>query len=185
MRFSSLTFALLLVACSGSHTGGDDAGSTERFDECEVPTDCVVVPESCCGSCGAAARGDAVAVHTARAGDYRRSACDPVGGDCPACFMEPDPTLVATCEAGRCVVVDLQEHPSTECAAAADCRVRAVECCECGATITPSTVVAVSDPAAFEPLVCDPGTGCPECAPTYPDDLVPACEAGRCVVTGP
>jgi len=184
MRLCSVSFALLLVACSGSHTGGDDAGSTEPFDECSVPTDCVVVPASCCGSCGAASRGDAVAVNTARTSAHRASACGD-DADCPACFAEPDPTLVATCEAGRCAVVDLQAHPSTECAAATDCRVRAVECCECGATISPSTVVAISDPGAFEPLVCEPGMGCPECAPVYPDDLVAACEAGRCVVNGP
>ena len=63
-----------------------------------------------------------------------------------------------------------------------DCRLRANECCECGADVTATNVLSVSDPAAVEGLLCDPGTGCPECAPVYPDTVAAACEAGRCVV---
>ena len=173
---------VLLTACSGSHGPGSDGGAA-GYDECAMPTDCIVVPASCCGSCGAATRGDSVAVSRARSGEYRTSVCgDELG--CPRCFMEQDPTLVATCEAGRCVVVDLQLHGATECADASECHVRAVECCECGATISPSTVIAISDPAAYEALVCDPGMGCAECAPIYPPEYEALCEAGRCVFRG-
>lgn len=180
MRSLLVSLALILTGCPSTHGMGDD-GSTDGYDACSVPSDCLVVPASCCGSCGAATRGDAVAVSTSRASAYRASVC---GGDfgCPACFMEPDPTLVATCDAGRCVVVDLTTHAATECAAASDCRVRAVECCECGATITESTVVAIANGAAFEALVCDPGTGCPECAPVYPDTFGATCDAGHCAM---
>lgn len=170
----------VLVACSSTHAPGDD-GSVDDLDTCSVPADCVVVPASCCGSCGAATRGDAVAVSVARVSDHRSSVCgDDLG--CPACFMEPDPTLLATCDAGHCALVDLQTHPATECAVASDCRVRAAECCECSATISESTVVAVADAAAFEALVCEPGAGCPECAPVYPDTFGATCDGGRCAM---
>lgn len=172
--------ALFAAGCPSTH-GPDTDGGADGFDECAVPSECLVVPASCCGSCGAATRGDAVAVSRSRADAYRASVCGDDFG-CPACFMEPDPTLVATCQAGRCVVVDLQLHAATECAGPTDCRVRASECCECGASITPSTVVAVSNGAAYEALVCDPGTGCPECAPVYPDDYGAFCDEGRCVM---
>ncbi|MEZ4338455.1 MAG: hypothetical protein R3B82_17685 [Sandaracinaceae bacterium] len=172
--------ALLLTGCPSSHGMDEDAGGVV-YDECSAPSDCVVVPASCCGSCGAATRGDAIAVATDRASAYRTSACGADTG-CPACFMEPDPTLVATCTAGRCAVVDLAMHAATECTVSADCRVRAAECCECGATITESTVVAVSDGAAYEALVCDPGMGCPECEPLYPDTIGATCEGGRCAI---
>lgn len=179
MKQPLLVSLVLLTACSGSHSPGSDGGAV-GYDECAMPTDCVVVPASCCGSCGAATRMDSVAVSRTRRDDYRTSVCgDDLG--CPACFMEQDPTLVATCEAGRCGVVDVQLHAATECADASDCRVRAVECCECGATISPGTVIATSDPGAFEALVCDPGTGCPECAPIYPPEYQAFCETGRCV----
>ncbi|MBX3276203.1 MAG: hypothetical protein KF729_38475 [Sandaracinaceae bacterium] len=170
--------ALLLTGCPSAH--GGDAGAA-GYDACRVPSECVVVPASCCGACGAARRGDAVAVSVARADAYRAVAC---GGDptCPACFSPPDPTLVATCEADRCVVVDLSRHPASECAASSDCRVRASACCECGATISESTVVAVSNEAAYAALVCDPGTACPECAPVYPAEYGAVCDAGRCAM---
>jgi hypothetical protein len=141
----------------------------------------VLVSISCCGSCGAVVRGDATAVSRANVAAHRMDAC-PDDAACPACLMDQDPTLLATCEAGRCVVVDLQAHAATSCASSDDCRVRAVECCECGASITASTVVAVSDSSALEGLVCDPGTGCPECLPDYPDDFGASCEGGRCVM---
>ncbi|MDQ3031274.1 MAG: hypothetical protein M3Y87_02580 [Myxococcota bacterium] len=187
MRLSvaSSLCAVWIAACSSSHApdGGDaapDARSDARWDECTVPSECVVVPASCCGSCGAATRGDATALNRAHLGAHRSSVCTD-GFGCPACFSEPDPTLLATCEANRCIVVDLQTHAATECTTPADCRVRAVECCECGASITPSTVVAISSASALEDLVCDPGTGCPECLPDYPSTFGATCDDGRCV----
>lgn len=185
MRSSpAILSVFLLLACTDSHSPGEsDAGA--RWDECALPSECVVVPASCCGACGVATRGDAIAVHRARVSEHRASVCGDDFG-CPACAGVPDPTLVATCDAGRCVVVDLQVHAATECETAGECRVRASECCECGATIGPSSVVAVSDGSAYEALVCDPGMGCPECAPDYPDTLSAICEDARCrvVVSG-
>ena len=183
MRAATALTAFLLSACSATHTGGEDGGGTDPgdYDDCRVPSDCVLRPASCCGACGAATREDSVALNADRAADYQGSVCgDDVG--CPACFMEQDPTLIATCEAGRCVVVDLLAHPATECAADADCRLRAGECCECGASVSATNVLSVADPGAIEDLLCDPGFGCPECAPIYPDSVTAACESGRCVV---
>jgi len=178
--------ALALVGCSDSHGaggdgGGEDAGGTSGLDLCETPDDCVVVPASCCGTCGEPTRGDAVALNRASASTYRDMAC---GDDfaCPACAGMPDPTLLATCEANRCVVVDLQAHVSTECGSDADCRVRTADCCECGGATDPASMVAIAidDAAAFEALVCGGDFGCPECAPAYPASYSAVCDAGRC-----
>ena len=51
-----------LLACgSDSHPvdAGTEAGADAGHDyrACNVPSDCIVVPESCCGSCGAQTRG--------------------------------------------------------------------------------------------------------------------------------
>ncbi len=78
---------------------------------CEAPSDCGVTHASCCGTCGVARRGDAVAVNTAHylARGLRRDGCggaaDAVA--CPACASPIDPQLVATCRAHRCELVDL------------------------------------------------------------------------------
>lgn len=193
-RFASFYAApvaiLLFAACGASHTPGDagsadggrDGGPVDGGDlaACSVPTDCVVVPASCCGSCGAATRGDAIALNVTRANEYRTSVCDGLG--CPACFMEQDPTLIATCQASRCVVVDLYEHAAAACTGDDECRIRTVDCCECGGDITRAGIIAIrrDSEGPFSSLVCDPGWACPECAPTYPSEVVPVCHEGHC-----
>jgi hypothetical protein len=149
-----------------------------------VNSDCLVVPASCCGACGAATRTDSIAVNRSRASDYRTSACgDDIG--CPACFMPQDPTLVPTCAAGRCEVVDLHLHPSAACADATDCRLRTQTCCECGGDTGPEGLISirVDGEADYTALVCDPTMGCPECLPMYPTDAVASCsDEGFCEV---
>jgi hypothetical protein len=105
--------------------------------------------------------------------------------DCPGCFQPQDPTLLATCEAGKCVVVDLLTHPSTSCGEASHCRVRTDACCECGGPMDPEHLIAVSTvaSAAYDPLVCDPGTACAGCAPVYPPVTLD-CVDGHCQITG-
>jgi len=190
--------AMLLAGCGESHSytcegpacdrdAGHDAGVDPDLLSCTGPEDCVVIPRSCCGSCGAATREDSIAVRADRAGDWSTMACaadgdDPIG--CPGCFMEQDPTLLAGCEEGRCVVVDLYEHPSAQCTVDAECVLRARECCECGADTSFAGVVAINSigRTEFEALVCNDDTACPECAPVYPEDAMPVCHEGHCEV---
>jgi hypothetical protein len=165
------------------------AGCAESTDiepddsACEVNSDCVVVPESCCGSCGAPTRGDAVAINADMRARYSRAAC---GEDtaCPACApLFIDPTLVATCRARRCELVDLREHAVTACEENADCQVRTPDCCECGGDTSPGRLLGIATDAErqYAQLVCDPDTACPECAAVYPPEVTVACnESRRC-----
>lgn len=173
---------LILVGCGGQSEGdggsGGTGGGSSDLHACGANADCVVISKSCCGSCGGATREDSIAVNAGKASAYRSNVCDGMG--CPACYMPNDPTLVATCSAGTCQVVDLLAHASTTCTNEADCRVRTTACCECGGPTDDEHLVAVSDEPAYSALVCD-AQGCPECAPQYPPKQV-ACEAGHCKV---
>jgi hypothetical protein len=136
------------------------------------------VPVSCCGTCGTATRGDAIAIARARAGEFRSGACG-AGSVCPPCAGTQDPSLLATCQAGRCALVDLLDVPSNACTADADCRVRSVDCCECGGRTGRDGLVAIRVDAepAFSALVCDgPTVACPECAPVYPSEARAVCD---------
>lgn len=166
------------AACGGQSEDGGGSGGTSGLTACKLNSDCIVVPKSCCGSCGGATRQDALAVNQSKASEYRAGVCQGMG--CPACYMPTDPTLIATCNAGTCEVVDLLQHPSTACADVAECRVRTTACCECGGPTDDEHLIAISTDASYSALVCD-GQGCPECAPQYPPKTL-ACESGHCVI---
>ena len=158
-----------------------DTGSVNR--SCSAPVDCIVVSQSCCGNCGQPSRDDAIAIHRDARSAHRDNVCDE-GTGCPACAAPRDPTLIATCTAGQCEVVDLLEHSSGECSDSMDCRLRTIDCCECGGDISMEGIVAVSNEGDFAPLVCDPaGQGCPECAPIYPEEASAVCTSGQCTVS--
>jgi len=182
----ALLAVLPLVACTDSHGPEEDGGGAD-FTACTASSECIVVPASCCGSCGAATRGDAIAVSTSRASAYSTSVC-PDGAACPACFMEQDPTLVATCEAGHCALVDVLTEPYAACTDDADCKLRSSDCCECGGDVSSAGLISIraDGEGAYMDTVCDEGASepCPECAPTYPADAAAACDvaAGHCHV---
>ncbi len=163
-----------------SGTGGSGADGPTA---CEEPSECTVRAVSCCGTCGAATRGDAAALHVVDVGRYEVQACGP-GTGCPTCYLPQDPTLVATCAAAKCTLVDLLEHSATRCTSDAECVVRTKDCCECGGATGEEGLLAIaaSQRAAFEELVCDTSVGCPECEPVYPDEARAACEGGRCSI---
>lgn len=177
--------SLAVLACGDDdhdqRDAGGDASIAPDYFACEVPSDCVVIPESCCGSCGAPVRGDAIAVAKRNAAAYAGEVCEDNGG-CPACApLFIDPTLVATCRAERCELVDLYEHEASECAEDDECRIRTPDCCPCDGDVSPGRLVAVSSVNAYEALVCDPEQACPECAPIYPSEVTASCNAsGRC-----
>jgi hypothetical protein len=127
------------------------------------------------------------AVHVDSVENHRNEVCGDEPAVCPACAQQPNPNLLAHCDNGSCVAVDIQQTSVTECESPDDCRVRAPECCECGGSTDAFSVIAVniSRDADYANYVCDPDMGCPECAPVYPDDIEIACLNERCTVIHP
>jgi hypothetical protein len=170
--------ALGLALALPSACGDDDAeGDASRPDyyACEVPSDCVVLPESCCGTCGAPTRGDAVAVAREKSAAFQIAACGS-RPECPACApLFIDPTLVATCQEQRCELIDLNEHEASACETDDDCRVRTPDCCPCGGDTSVGRLIGVSSERAYAELVCDPEQACPECEPDYPSEVTVSC----------
>ncbi|AKF06402.1 hypothetical protein [Sandaracinus amylolyticus] len=203
MRVRTIAVWLVLaVACSESHEGGDDAGSTAmdasaRVDasaradsgarpdasvsgECDVPSECVLLPESCCGTCGAPTPDDMIAVHRDDVDEHQAMACaDPVA--CPGCVMELDPYLIATCRAGECVALDLHVEALTECTGDDECTLAPAQCCACGLLGVGETIAFNPERGSLNALVCDPVLTCPPCAPVF-EGLEARCESGRCIV---
>lgn len=197
---AAFALALSLGACAPRAPASDttsarvspESGSTKqaRADRarraCEAPTDCVLMPRTCCGRCGAATPDDAVAL-SARWLEAQREAgaitCE--GGDegCPDCFAETASTLVATCRAGRCAVVDLTRSPVTACRGDADCALTLQGCCDCG---SPGPIaVRRGRESAYRQLICGVGpTACPACVGP-PLIGTATCVAGHCVVAPP
>ncbi len=172
-----LLAAGLISACADQHEPQDAGPDPAAYAACEVPSDCVVVSHSCCGSCGAPTRGDAVAIATDRASAYRGATCGQDTG-CPACApLFVDPTLVATCRDQRCELVDLREHEASACTEDSACRIRTPDCCPCGGDTSPGRLLGVSSENTYASLVCDPEQACPECAPLYPDEVTVRCNA--------
>lgn len=155
-----------------------DAGGARRdagpYTSCTHPTECRLIPESCCGNCGAYGHGDIQSVHVADVDAARAVACTD-GAFCPACTMPDPPDFVATCEEGRCGYVALydpvRDHRSefTECVDDDDCVLRTTECCECGARPSFDSLVSirVDRRGDYQNLVCPPDFGCPECGADY------------------
>ncbi len=105
MRESLFLIGCVVVGCGGKTDGSDggttgDSGSMQVFTKCNADSDCIIVPRSCCGSCGAATKSDQTAVSKSEASNYRGSVCQSTA--CPACAMMQDPNLKARCTSGMC-----------------------------------------------------------------------------------
>ena len=82
--------------------------------------------------------------------DFQRSLCGNKS-DCASCNAQVGiNTLVATCEQGQCVLVDLRNHAVTACMNASECYVRAPECCECGGSTDEYAVIALSSTSSID-----------------------------------
>lgn len=145
---------------------------------CDVNSQCVIRPESCCGSCGAATADDWIALHVSELDGYAESVC--AGTFCPECSRPNDPWLIASCRMGDCVGTDLRLSPLTECAAPSDCTLGPRQCCDCGLLGVEGSIAY--NPARGSPydLICDPDATCPPCVPTF--SVTADCVGGRCVV---
>ncbi|AUX22478.1 uncharacterized protein SOCEGT47_029810 [Sorangium cellulosum] len=158
-------------------------GGTPDMDACEAPGDCVLAAVDSCMGCDPVHAVSLVAVNRSMKDAYDIAnqshdiACEP----CPD-VPEAERTsqyFTATCERGRCVVLDVRESPLTECAEDADCALRdGLGCCEgCDGT----GIVALNQSADLTGMVCPEGFGaCPPCAPQYPPGMTAVCSAGRC-----
>jgi hypothetical protein len=184
---ASVLLGVGFAACGGSTDlgGTADAGDASDagvdYDDCTKNSQCIVRPSSCCGQCGAATREDIVALNADKALAYSSAHCGDSFG-CPACYMDQDARLVATCAAEQCKVVDLAVSEVTSCTENGDCRIRANVCCECGAPTGVRDLIAINvlAEADFAEIRCDADQACTECAPSYPAEVMAVCEAGHC-----
>ncbi|WP_437588552.1 BPTI/Kunitz domain-containing protein [Sorangium sp. So ce1000] len=167
-----------LEACQEGCRGGlPDMGA------CASPSDCIRVAPGCCGGCDPADADAFRAINRASA-DLFEAVYGCGGAVCGPCqdVTEAERTahyFTATCEAGRCVVLDVRESPLTECAVDSDCVLRdGLGCCEgCDGT----GIVALNQSADLNALACPADMGaCPPCAPVYPDGMTAVCSSGRC-----
>ena len=145
---------------------------------CTVPSDCVIAANSCCGVCGMPTLDDVDAANKNFLEEHYDAVCDIPDPICPGCATMPNPELIATCREGSCLAMDIGEEDLTNCTSSDDCVIRTPECCECGADMTPTSLVAIRGDgrSVLEDLVCDPVVACPECAPIYPDNVEAICD---------
>ncbi|HVU05155.1 MAG TPA: BPTI/Kunitz domain-containing protein [Polyangiaceae bacterium] len=172
----------LAVSCGGATDVG--TGTAAAWAACSANSDCTLSANTCCGVCGAPELADVDAVNGARVDEHFRAVC-PKPVPCPKCGTAENPNLLATCTGGACRAVDVRNEHLAACRANSDCRLRVTGCCECGGSTASAALIAiaVTEEAAYAALVCDPGTGCPACAPVYPKDVEAYCASdGHCDV---
>jgi hypothetical protein len=162
-------------------TGGGSQGSVNRL--CTVNSDCVLVPVSCCGTCGAPTATDVLAINSDSIQLQSDLACanQAVPG-CPLCAAEPNGSLLAQCVQGSCEVFDVRASPVSACETAQECVLRVAACCECGAAMNVSSLIALNADqlSSYAQLVCDSTADCMDCAPVYPSDITIDCISGHC-----
>jgi hypothetical protein len=134
--------------------------------------------------CGAGTADDYVAINAERVEDYHQTTgCNGVAcGPCPepAPYGEVPP-FVATCNSGRCQVVELLEAGVFTCEVDSDCSLRfGLDCCpECGSD--PRQFISIADENKLRDLVCPSApVPCPGCDFFPPPCLTAKCNAGTC-----
>ena len=160
---------------------GASAGSAGAdIQACTSNSDCEVQPVSC--TCGTGPLSNLTAINTKYVNQYYMR-CPDLGSCPPAAFNPNDPALyyVATCQAGRCAVVDLGATDVTECKSASDCSLRSgTGCCEgCGSDTAALNTSKLSE---LSKLVCgSEPVACSACAPVF-SGYSADCSNGRCSV---
>lgn len=165
----------------------EDPGEEETvvdFTVCTVPSECVFAIIDCCGPCGEPSLSDYDAINAEYLDEHHAVVCTDPDPICPGCAVMPNPELITTCDAtGHCLGLDTGAEDLSLCTVDEDCRIRARDCCECGASMSYDNLIAIRTDAEAEysDLVCDPDTGCFECAPEYPGDVQAVCDDdGHC-----
>lgn len=128
---------MFLLAACGSPEPLRSAAPVEEQDpsaeepapegsECQAPHECALVPRGNCPVCGRPTLNDVRAVGPEELARVRAAPAT-----CAACETEPNPDLFATCEAGRCVAVDVRQDQVSACDADSECVVTEPDCCAC------------------------------------------------------
>lgn len=157
---------------------------------CQVDDDCSLQPAGCCYPCGIPEASDFDGVHddASSIAVHRELVCaEPE--PCSRCATQSLAHLYTSCEPstgtwGRCVVHDVRdEEPFTGCTKDDDCYLRVAECCECGADLSDSNILAFRRGADVSSLYCPEGSSCPDCIAEYPSYLAAVCDpTGHCAV---
>jgi hypothetical protein len=182
-----------LADCQKSCPGGNP-----NYDECKVPSDCLITGTGCCGICdgpGISAH-DLISYNRAYQNQLQCGLGFNVAGDaagaapqipiaCAPCAEVGVGTLqnfFPSCVANQCAVEDVRTSAATACKTAADCKLRSgTSCCEgCGS----GNLIAVRKDGSFEKLACgNQAVACDACAPTPTPGAVAICgESGHCEV---
>jgi hypothetical protein len=175
-----------LCRSGGGYACGEGALELSACTECSIAStcttrsDCAVAPVTCCGDCGVARSGDAIALATSQLGSWHTAACR--GGEaCPRCAGRIDPMLIATCEAASCRLHDLHTEAIGACTTDTDCALAPATCCDCGALGAGAVVAFNPAHGDIGAITCDAGTACPPCVPTF-TGVAAQCMGGHCEV---
>lgn len=144
---------------------------------CRSNADCVVAAP-CCAACGTLSREEAIPLSRLELEAFRES-CAASGEPCAECFRESNPYLVPACVHRLCHVFDLSAPAFTECERAADCTLRANECCGSDS----ATFIAVSAAALdeIEMQWCGAEPPSTNCRVEPPLHQAAMCRERRCV----
>jgi hypothetical protein len=163
-----------------------DADAYPDWSACAVTSDCQLRSSGCCAPCGMPELEDMDGVNEGHVDEHFAEVCPemPPGG-CPRCPNELNPWLFSPCLESVCTAVDIRRLEVTACAHDDECRLRARDCCECGADTSEYNLVAINAArsADFTGIACDPETECAGCMPDYPDTVEAFCtEEGHCAI---
>jgi len=158
---------------SGSQLDAAAPPITPDWAECNDSDECVAVPASCCGQCGAATPDDMIGVNREFQSAYRVDvACAGGGEDCPLCAATQDPNLVAVCLSNRCEARDLRDTGvSVGCMEDSDCMLASPTCCAGCGILGEDSLIAIErgaqaqlleELACSETVTCDACTGEPD-----------------------
>ena len=154
---------------------------------CGATSECTVASLTCCGVCGAPGLGDVVGVNREQANVQRRESCGDPPPPCPACAMQQDLYLVASCDdvgfpgGNICRAHDLATSPVTACETDEDCVVRSPTCCPGCEGLGPTGYFAINraQEAALQDVLCDESpAACDGCAPFISPGLLAVCRPG-------
>lgn len=157
------------------------------YDDCGVTSDCTLVRNACCPSCGMPVASDFTSVAVDHRDLYLMDVgCTGEPPPCPDCPSAPNPHLAATCDMtglrAACTVVDFETEPFAACTTDDDCVLAKPDCCACGEVAIHETI-AVRGDANLDAVLCDSlEAACPPCVPFFDPGAMAQCEAGRCVV---
>jgi hypothetical protein len=100
----ALAFLVLLLSSCAAGARSTPRG-VDAVRACTTDDECVVVPRTCCGRCGAATRDDSMAINARWLAEHHGYPCEDRELGCPDCYEHSDPSLSAGCRGGTCVVL--------------------------------------------------------------------------------